>query len=103
MVFGYYGSALLIGLGNGHMWPAFQNMTINVARNNQRGTANSTILISWDIGMGLGILLGGVIAEYLGYASAFWTVAAVNAIGVATFFLATKSFFLRRNLNGTVK
>ena len=42
---GYYGSALLIGLGNGHMWPAFQNMTINVARNNQRGTANSTILI----------------------------------------------------------
>ena len=103
MVLGYYGSALLIGLGNGHMWPAFQNMTINVARNNQRGTANSTILISWDIGMGLGILLGGVIAEYLGYASAFWTVAAVNAIGVATFFLATKSFFLRRNLNGAVK
>jgi len=103
MVLGYYGSALLIGLGNGHMWPAFQNMTINVARNNQRGTANSTILISWDIGMGLGILLGGVIAEYLGYASAFWTVAAVNAIGVATFFLATKSFFLRRNLNDAVK
>ena len=31
---GYYGSALLIGLGNGHMWPAFQNMTINVAHNN---------------------------------------------------------------------
>lgn len=103
MVLGYYGSALLIGLGNGHMWPAFQNMTINVARNNQRGTANSTILISWDIGMGLGILLGGVIAEYLGYASAFWTVAAVNAVGVATFFLATKSFFLRRNLNDAVK
>ena len=46
---GYYGSALLIGLGNGHMWPAFQNMTINVADNSQRGTANSTILISWDI------------------------------------------------------
>ena len=43
---GYYGSALLIGLGNGHMWPAFQNMTINVATNSQRGTANSTILIS---------------------------------------------------------
>ena len=100
---GYYGSALLIGLGNGHMWPAFQNMTINVARNNQRGTANSTILISWDIGMGLGILLGGVISELAGYAAAFWTVAAVNAAGVACFFLATKAFFLKRNLNETVK
>ena len=96
---GYYGCAILLGLGNGHMWPAFQNMTICVAPNNQRGTANSTILISWDIGMGLGILLGGIIAEHLGYNAAFWSVAFVNALGVALFFLATKSFFLRRNLN----
>ena len=100
---GYYGSALLIGLGNGHMWPAFQNMTINVAQNNQRGTANSTILISWDIGMGLGILVGGVVSELLGYSAAFWTVVLVNASGVACFFLATKAFFLRRNLNETVR
>ena len=99
---GYYGSALLIGLGNGHLWPAFQNMTINVARNNRRGTANSTILISWDIGMGLGILLGGVIAELLGYSAAFWTVVLINGGGVALFFLATKTFFLKRNLNQTV-
>ena len=103
MILGYYGSALLIGLGNGHMWPAFQNMTINVAANNQRGTANSTILISWDIGMGLGILVGGVVSELLGYGAAFWTVVVVNATGVATFFLATKTFFLRRNLNPTVR
>ena len=99
---GYYGSALLIGLGNGHMWPAFQNMTINVACNNQRGTANSTILISWDIGMGLGILVGGVVSELLGYAAAFWTVVLINGAGVLCFFLATKSFFLRRNLNKSV-
>ena len=100
---GYYGSALLIGLGNGHMWPAFQNMTINVANNNQRGTANSTILISWDIGMGLGILLGGIIAEHMGYGAAFWAVALVNFIGVTLFFLRTKAFFLSRNLNASVR
>ena len=99
---GYYGSALLIGLGNGHMWPAFQNMTINVASNSRRGTANSTILISWDLGMGLGILVGGIVSELLGYAAAFWTVVLVNASGVACFFLATRSFFLKRNLNPTV-
>lgn len=99
---GYYASALLIGLGNGHMWPAFQNMTINVAGNNQRGTANSTILISWDIGMGLGILVGGVIAELISYGAAFWTVVLINGSGVALFFLATKQFFLKRNLNKTV-
>ena len=99
----YYGSALLIGLGNGHLWPAFQNMTICVAHNNQRGTANSTILISWDIGMGLGVLVGGFVAEAMGYAAAFWTVVLVNALGVATFFLRTKQFFLERNLNSSVR
>ena len=99
----YYASALLIGLGNGHLWPAFQNMTICVARNNQRGTANSTILVSWDIGMGLGILAGGVLAEAQGFAVVFWTVVAVNAAGVATFFVWTREFFSRRNLNAGVR
>lgn len=100
---GYYASALLIGLGNGHMWPAFQNMTINVAHNNQRGTANSTILVSWDIGIGLGILAGGIVAEHLGYDASFWTVALVNLIGTLLYFLRTKYFFLQRNLNTTVR
>ena len=93
---GYYGSALLIGLGNGHMWPAFQNMMINMASHNERGTANSTILVSWDIGMGMGILLGGVVAEHFGYSAAFWTVSLVNAVGVSLFFLRTRQFFLDR-------
>ena len=91
---GYYGSAILIGLGNGHLWPAFQNMMITMAHHNERGTANSTILISWDIGMGLGILAGGIIAEHLGYNAAFWTVAAVNLAGVLLFFLRSQHFFI---------
>jgi len=103
ILFAYYTSALLIGLGNGHMWPAFQNMTISVAPNSQRGTANSTILVSWDVGMGLGILAGGVISERVGYDAAFWTVVAINAIGVLTYFTATRRFFLLRNLNANVK
>jgi MFS family permease len=93
---GYYGSAILIGLGNGHMWPAMQNMIINVAHNNERGTANSTLLTSWDLGIGLGILAGGTIAEFAGYASAFWTMAAIHVVGFALFFMGTRQFFLQR-------
>ena len=96
---GYYGSAILIGLGNGHLWPAFQNMMISVAHHNERGTANSTILVSWDCGMGLGILVGGVIAELLGYSAAFWTVALVNLIGVLLYFVRTRQFFTVRRLS----
>lgn len=95
----YYGSAILIGLGNGHMFPAFLNMFIAVARNDERGTANSSILTAWDLGMGFGILLGGVVSEYVGYAATFWMVAIDNAIGTLLFFLATKYFFEQRRLN----
>ena len=96
--FGYYTSALLIGLGNGHMWPAFQNMIINVASHNQRGTANSTILVSWDVGMGLGVLIGGVASEYLGYVEAFWIAASVQIMGTLLFLMKTSGFFEARRL-----
>ena len=96
--FGYYTSALLIGLGNGHMWPAFQNMIINVANHNQRGTANSTILVSWDVGMGLGVLIGGVASEYLGYAEAFWIAASVQIMGTLLFLMKTRGFFEARRI-----
>ena len=90
---GYYGSALLIGLGNGHLWPAFQNMIISLANNNERGTANSTLLTCWDLGIGLGVLLGGVIVEFLGYSAVFWWVVAIHVIGLLMFFLYTRSFY----------
>ena len=92
---GYYGAPLLIGWGNGHFWPAFQNMIINVADKNERGTANSTLLTAWDLGLGLGILLGGLLSEHISYRFAFWTVACIHIIG-ALFFLVTRSDYLRR-------
>jgi predicted MFS family arabinose efflux permease len=90
---GYYGSAILIGLGNGHMWPAFQNMMIGIARTNERGTANSTILTCWDLGQGIGILFGGFIVEYIGYSAAFWWVVLMHVVGVVLFFAATRHDF----------
>lgn len=96
---GYYGSAILIGLGNGHLWPAFQNMIISMAHHNERGTANSTILISWDVGVGIGIIAGGAIAEHLGYATAFWTVSVTHALGVLLYFARTRRFFLSGRLD----
>ncbi|MDE6256023.1 MAG: MFS transporter, partial [Muribaculaceae bacterium] len=94
----YYLSALLIGLGNGRMYPAFLNMFIKVARNDQRGTANSSILISWDLGMGIGILLGGFIAEYISFSAAFWVTAAMQAGGAIIFLIFTRKFYLRRKI-----
>lgn len=95
---GFYGAALVIGLGNGHLFPAFQTMFLNLATNDQRGTANSTFLVSWDIGIGIGILIGGSIAEHHGYHAAFWVAAAANAVAVANYFLHTGRHFGRNKL-----
>ena len=96
--FGYYGSALLLGLGNGHLWPAFQNMIISMAHHNERGTANSTLLISWDVGIGLGVLCGGVVSELAGYTPAFWVVAISQLAGTLLFLMATRAFYKKRQL-----
>ena len=95
----FYATAILVGLGNGHMWPAFQNMIISVAHHNERGTANSTLLTSWDLGMGLGIVLGGVISEFFGYSAAFWTVVAVHVAGCLMYFIVTRKLFTLRRIS----
>lgn len=94
----YYLSAILIGLGNGHLYPAFLNMFVHVARHDQRDTANSSILTGWDLGFGIGCLLGGIVAEHFGYTATFWMVAAENAVSVILFFLASRQFFERRKI-----
>lgn len=94
---GYYGAPLLIGWGNGHFWPAFQNMIINVADKDERGTANSTLLTAWDLGVGVGIVLGGSLAENINFSFAFWAVAAIHIMG-ALFFIITRRDYLKRTI-----
>ena len=95
---GYYGAALIIGLGNGHMFPAFQTMFVNLASHEQRGTANSTLFISWDTGFGIGVLLGGIVAEYYGYHPAFWMMWIANALGVLFYFTSARTHFIKNKL-----
>lgn len=51
--------SLLLGIGFGTMFPAYNTLFVNLAPNSQRGTATSTYLTSWDVGLGIGMLSGG--------------------------------------------
>ena len=95
---GFYGAAFIVGLGNGHMFPAFQTMFINLAPNSQRGTANGTLLTSWDAGFGLGIIIGGIVSEYFSYGTAFWIAWLGNLAGVVLFFAYARRHDLRNRL-----
>ncbi|MFI3240378.1 MAG: MFS transporter [Bacteroidales bacterium] len=90
---GFYIAALVVGFGYGALCPAYQTMFINIAPNNRRGTANSTYLTSWDIGMGLGVLFGGMIADSLSYQESYIMAVVVVVIGTILFQTVIKQHF----------
>ena len=49
--------------------------------------------------MGIGILLGGVLAEFISYTAAFWATAFSQIAGTLLLMVFTRSFFHRRKLN----
>ena len=95
---GFFGCAIILGLGNGHMFPAVQTMFVNLAPNNRRGTANSSMLTSWDVGVGAGVVIGGIASELSGYNAAFWIAAIVNIIGVLFFFAYVRGTYNKNKL-----
>lgn len=59
----YFLTAFLFGYGYGTLFPAYNTLFINLAPNSRRATANATYLTGWDVGIGGGMLVGGMISE----------------------------------------
>ncbi len=96
--YGYFGAPMLIGFGFGHLFPAIQTMFINLAPHSQRGTANSSMFIAWDLGLGLGFIFGDVFREHMGYFTTFWVAWAVIAVGAIYFATRVRSHYLANKL-----
>jgi MFS family permease len=85
----FFSTALAMGLGYGMNYPAVQNLIVDMAGHHQRGTANSTYYIAFDVGVGLGIFFAGPVASRVGLsgvfaASALTTVAGATVLGLVT-------------------
>lgn len=85
--------ALLLGIGFGTMFPAYNTLFVNLAPNNQRGTATSTYLTSWDVGIGIGMLTGGYIAEIATFRMAYFFGAALTVVSLLYFRLKAAPHF----------
>ena len=68
----FYIAALMHGIGFGLLFPSFNTMFVNLGTNSQRGTATSTYLTSWDVGLGLGFMLGGYVGEIASFSTAYF-------------------------------
>ncbi|HEY5509022.1 MAG TPA: MFS transporter [Paludibacter sp.] len=62
----FYAISLLLGVGYGMLFPAYNTLFVNLAPNNRRATASSTYMTSWDIGIGIGLVAGGWLADSKG-------------------------------------
>lgn len=69
--FNLLSSGLFLGLGFGLCIPAYQGLIISLSGPERRGTANSTFYLSMDMGIGLAVLSGGILADLTSFASVY--------------------------------
>lgn len=93
----YLGIALAQGVGFGTMFPAFNTLFVNLAPNSQRGTATSTYLTSWDVGIGIGLMMGGSIAQAFGGFDYAYLFGACLTVLSTLFFLVKAGPHFNRN------
>lgn len=93
----FFTSAFLIGMSLGLIFPGYQTMCVNLARHDQRGTANSTYLSGWDIGIGAGILVGGSMAQHFEMHRQVFLACAVALIAADIMYLSYTCRHYRKN------
>ena len=88
--------ALCCGLGFGMSFPAYNALFINLGTNAQRGTATSTYLTTWDLGLGIGIFCGGMLSEHFSFSMAY-LVASASVLMSLVFFVVVVTPHYQRN------
>ena len=87
-----------LGVGFWTMFPAFNTLFVNLAPNNQRGTATSTYLTSWDVGIGIGLTAGGYIAQITSFDMAYFFGACLTVISIFYFNLKVSPHYHKNKL-----
>lgn len=94
----FYAAALFIGLGYGSLFPALQTLYVNMAPASKRGTANSTYLTGFDLGIGLGMLLGAQVAESYGFSNMYLMAASSCSFAALLYWFNSRKVFEKNRL-----
>lgn len=93
-----YATALVLGASFGTMFPAFNTMFVNLGRHDQRGTATSTYLTSWDVGIGIGLVTGGLIGQASSFSNAYLMGAVLTSVSLIGFVFYVAPHFRRNRI-----
>lgn len=75
-------SAFILGIGYGTLFPALQTIYVNMTTADKRGTANSTYLLGFDLGISMGMLLGAYIEDHYGFSNMYLFTAVLCVIAL---------------------
>ena len=80
-------SAILSGYAFGGLEPSLQAMAVNSSSLDRRGSANSTFLCAYDIGIGVGGFLAGFLIDLVGYKYMFLIISIANILSIFIYVL----------------
>lgn len=86
-------SSAFLGVGGGFIMPTIMTMAINIVAPQRRGAANATIFTAFDLGIGVGSMVFGVISHRLGYAGMYGVATAVVAIPAVMYFAKVRTTY----------
>lgn len=91
-------SGIFIGIGYGALFPALQMLYINMAPNSKRGTANSTYYLAFDLGLAIGMLVGGYISGIFDFEILYIVSAGVCFISIFVYWFNSRKVYESRKL-----
>lgn len=92
-------SGIFIGIGFGALFPALQMLYINLAPNSQRGTANSTYYLAFDLGLALGMLAGGYISGYFSFEILYLVASAFCFLSILVYVFNSRRIYEKNRLD----
>ena len=88
-------AGFFFGLGYGILQPLFQSFVTGTTPAPQRGVANSTYMLSYDIGIGIGSLLMGFMQESIGLTTGFALTAIAYVVGGIVYLTFVDGYYRR--------
>ena len=86
-------AGFFFGLGYGILQPLFQSFVTGTTPAPQRGAANATYMLSYDIGIGIGSLLMGFMQESIGLTTGFALTALAYVVGALIYVTRVDGYY----------
>jgi len=95
-------AGVVYGVGFGAVQPTTQALSVSYVPPERRGAATATYFLFLDLGLGLGSVLWGFVAQYLGYELMYLTVIIPSTLALVVYLLFARQAKSQQSLKPTM-